>query len=72
VMLPDGYPEAWNWRGYNEQSAIAPLIASAQARLLFSSNYVMTRMLEDFYASSVFSLPILEGAVDTSLWLLKK
>ena len=72
VMLPDGYPEAWHWRGYNEQSAIAPLISSAQASLLFSSNYVVTRMLDDFYASSVFSLPMLEGAVDTSLWLLKK
>ena len=72
VMLPDGYPEAWNWRGYNEQAAIAPLISSAHVRLLFSSNYLMTRMLDDFYSSSVQKLPMMQGAVDTSLWLLKE
>ena len=72
VTLPDGYPAAWNWRGYNEQSAIAPLISGACARLLFSSNYVMTRMLDDFYSSSVCNRPMMQGALDTSLWFLKK
>lgn len=72
VMLPDGYPEVWNWRGYNEQSAIAPLISSACVRLLFSSNYLMTRMLDDFNSSLVHKFPTMQGAVDTSLWLLKK
>ena len=72
VMLPDGYPEAWHWRGYNEQSAIAPLISGASVRLLFSSNYLMTRMLDDFNSSLVHKFPTMQGAVDTSLWLLKK
>src|SRR5690606_10000540 len=27
VFLPDAYPAAWAWRGYNEQNAVAPLLA---------------------------------------------
>ena len=26
IFLPDPYPAAWDWRGYNEQAAVAPLI----------------------------------------------
>ncbi|MDA0241731.1 MAG: class I SAM-dependent methyltransferase [Proteobacteria bacterium] len=26
ILLPDGYPQAWDWRGYNEQQGIAALL----------------------------------------------
>jgi hypothetical protein len=44
IFLPDGYPQSWTWRGYNEQSAVAALLQGGGYRLLFSSRYVATRM----------------------------
>ena len=44
VFLPDDYPPEWEWRGYNEQLAVATLIQGGAFQLLWSSHYAATRM----------------------------
>ena len=44
VFLPDPYPEAWAWRGYNEQQAIAVLLQGEGYGCRFASHYVATRL----------------------------
>lgn len=70
VFLPDPYPESWAWRGYNEQNALGPLIATQ--RLLWSSRWVTTRMAAAVSASPLAALPRPRHALETSLWLEKR
>ncbi len=70
IFLPDGYPEAWAWRGYNEQLGVAALLSAGGADIAFASHYVMTRMADALGA--VARLPIIDGAVESSLWLVKR
>jgi len=73
ILLPDPYPAAWTWRGYNEQTAIAALIGDARAyEVVFASHYVTTAMAARLAASVVARLPRLPSAFDTSLWLRKR
>jgi predicted O-methyltransferase YrrM len=72
ILLPDGYPAAWRWRGYNEQLGIATLIASGAAEILFSSHYAVHRMAEDLNRTVVARLPLAPDALETSLWLVKR
>ncbi len=72
VFLPDGYPAAWNWRGYNEQLAIAPLIASGTAEIVFASHWALTRMGDRLAGTVLARLPLPDGAVESSLWLRKR
>lgn len=69
VFLPDDYPAAWAWRGYNEQLAVAALLAGGGWRVLFASHYAATRMAEEVAASAAGSLPLLAGANESSLWI---
>lgn len=71
ILLPDDYPAAWGWRGYNEQQAVAALIAGGAARILFASHYVVTRMATDVAQTVVATLPLNAGAHETGLWLEK-
>jgi predicted O-methyltransferase YrrM len=71
MLLPDGYPEIWSWRGYNEQSAIAPLLTGGAANLLFASHYAATRMTAAVDATVAARLPLIDGAIETSLWIEK-
>lgn len=71
IFLPDDYPEAWRWRGYNEQSAVASLL-SGPWDVLFASRYVATRMQQNLGDSVVASLPLLPGAYESSLWMVKR
>jgi predicted O-methyltransferase YrrM len=71
VFLPDDYPADWSWRGYNEQLAIAPLISSGGAELLFASHYAATRLADALSGTIIARLPIFEGALDASLWVRK-
>lgn len=71
IFLPDDYPEHWDWRGYNEQQAIAPFFLGGGYDVIFSSAYVASRMKTAFGASSIAKLPIMTEAVETSLWLRK-
>lgn len=69
VFLPDDYPAAWAWRGYNEQLAVAPLLTGRTWRPLFASHFVATRHAAAVQASAVGALPLPAGAFETSLWL---
>jgi len=71
IFLPDDYPQIWDWRGYNEQLAVAPMLAGGAYEILFASNYVVTRMATAVAASAVARLPSKAGALPASLWLRK-
>ena len=71
VFLPDDYPPEWEWRGYNEQLGVAALIQGRGFRLLWSSHYAATRMAVAVAGSVARTLPLKEGAHESSLWLVK-
>jgi hypothetical protein len=72
IFLPYAYPEAWGWRGYNEQSLVAALIASGGYELLFSSAYVVRHLQNVLASTGIADLPLVEGAIESSLWLQKR
>ena len=69
IFLPDAYPAAWAWRGYNEQSAVALLVQQAGWRIEFASHYAVTRLGDAVRDSVAGALPLLPDAVESSLWL---
>jgi predicted O-methyltransferase YrrM len=69
VFLPDDYPPAWAWRGYNEQLAVAALLAGRAWRVVFASHYAATRLADAVAASPAGRLPLPAGAFESSLWL---
>lgn len=71
VFLPDAYPPAWDWRGYNEQMLVGALLQGGAYEIVFSSRYAATRLADALAASVVARLPLAPGAVETSLWLRK-
>jgi len=72
IFLPDGYPASWRWRGYNEQSGVAALLAGGAAAVIFASHFAATRMADRLGRTVVASLPRHPAAIDASLWLEKK
>ena len=72
ILLPDPYPAPWLWRGYNEQNVLGPMIASRAYNLVFASAYVASRMQDEIAASKLCSLPLFDGAYETSLWIEKQ
>lgn len=72
MFLPDAYPPHWAWRGYNEQNAVAALLAGGGYSLDWASHYaVETGLLDGPGGAVVKALPLPDGAVETSLWLTK-
>ena len=71
IFLPDDYPEAWAWRGYNEQNALAGMLTSGGWQPLFASHYVATRMADRLARSVVATLPTAPGAHPAGLWMKK-
>jgi len=71
IFLPDAYPRAWSWRGYNEQNALAGLLTGGGWTLGWSSRYVVTRLAAELAASPLAGLPLPRRAVETSLWLAR-
>jgi len=71
VFLPDDYPASWDWRGYNEQLGVIPLLASGGWELVFASHFAVTRMPEAVAASAVGGLELPAGAVESAIWLRK-
>lgn len=69
LFLPEGYPEAWAWRGYNEQGAVAALLLGGRFRLLWASRWMATRCAERIARGPLGRLPLVSGAWETSLWL---
>jgi hypothetical protein len=71
IFLPEPYPARWAWRGYNEQQAVAALLTGGGWRILWSSRWAATRLINRLACSVVASLPLLPGAFEASLWLEK-
>jgi hypothetical protein len=71
VFLPDDYPAEWEWRGYNEQLAVAALIQNRGFTIIWSSHYVAARMADTVRASAAGRIPLMEGARESSLWMVK-
>lgn len=69
IFLPDDYPAAWNWRGYNEQLGVLPLLRDAGWEVIFASHYAVTRMAAAVAGSAVSALPLPPDAPESSLWL---
>ena len=70
IFLPDDYPVQWAWRRYNEQAAVASLIENNLFRIDFSSHVTVSRSPEKI-AGVLARLPLVPGAVESSLWLTK-
>ena len=71
IFLPDGYPGAWAWRRYNEQSAVAALLASGDYEIEFASAWLVSRRAGQLARGVLSRLPLVAGAVESSLWLRK-
>jgi predicted O-methyltransferase YrrM len=72
IFLPDDYPDTWQWRGYNEQSAVAALLASGGWRVEWAGRYAATRMAEAWSASTLGALPPASRQRASSLWLRQR
>ena len=70
IFLPDDYPEHWAWRHYNEQAAVASLIERNILQVEFSSHAVVSRSPEKI-DGVLARLPLVSGAVESSLWLTR-
>jgi predicted O-methyltransferase YrrM len=71
VFLPDAYPAAWAWRGYNEQLLAGALIQGTGYQIVFASHFVARHRPDLLAGSVVANLPLAAGAHETSLWLRK-
>ncbi len=71
IFLPDDYPAEWDWRGYNEQLAVLPLLIGGGWTLRFASRYVASRLANEVAHSVVGRMPLPEGALESSLWISK-
>ncbi len=72
IFLPDDYPAAWDWRGYNEQLGVLPLLLGAGWEVVFASHYAASRLAAAVEASVVGRLPRPDGALESSLWLERR
>lgn len=71
MLLPDPYPADWQWRGYNEQNAVMPLLSGGGFEVLFASHFVATRMQDELARSVLASLNAAPTGIPASLWLRK-
>lgn len=70
VFLPDAYPPAWEWRGYNEQGLVGALIQGGGYEILFASHWARMHLMAGREPHSFLRVP--PGAHETSLWLVKR
>jgi trans-aconitate methyltransferase len=68
VFLPDDYPPAWAWRRYNEQEAVRALLERGYAQEFSSCQTLARGELRGVLAR----LPVMPGAIESSLWLRKR
>jgi predicted O-methyltransferase YrrM len=69
IFLPAGYPAHWAWRNYSEQPAVAALIASGRYAPEFASAWVIAHRPEWLAQGVLARLPLVPGAIESSLWL---
>jgi len=71
IFLPSPYPSHWDWRGYNEQNALATMLAGGNYQIVAANQFArmhMKKTIEDLFSD----LPLApNGALETSLWLKK-
>jgi len=72
IFLPFDYPAIWDWRAYNEQQGVVPLLTSGAFKPLFSSVWAERRMADRLAASVISRLPRPPDALPASLWLEKR
>jgi Methyltransferase domain len=72
VFLPDPYPQAWAWRGYNEQQALAALLPGGGYALRFASHYVASRRPDRLAEGVLAQLSRGLHGPASSLWLEKR
>jgi predicted O-methyltransferase YrrM len=68
IFLPDDYPGQWAWRRYDEQAEVKRLIDAGAFRVDFSSHIAARRIP---IGGVLARLPLVPGAVESSLWLTK-
>ncbi|WP_282604787.1 class I SAM-dependent methyltransferase [Pelagibius sp. Alg239-R121] len=71
VFLPDDYPASWDWRGYNEQLGVIPLLGSGGWELIFASHFAVSRMAQEVASSAVGALELPNEAIESAVWLRK-
>ncbi len=71
VFLPDDYPASWDWRGYNEQLGVLPLLGSGGWEPVFASHFAASRMAEEVTESAVGALEMPDEAIESAFWLRK-
>lgn len=71
IFLPDDYPQAWAWRRYSEQAAVSVLLAGRDYSIVFASAWILARRKESLAQSVISRLPLVPGAIESSLWLRK-
>ncbi len=69
VFLPESYPASWAWRGYDEHTAVAALLASGRFKILWSSHWALTRLAADPAIAPLLAWPLPADALESSLWL---
>ncbi|HSA88433.1 MAG TPA: class I SAM-dependent methyltransferase [Burkholderiales bacterium] len=70
IFLPDDYPEHWAWRRYNEQPAVAFLIKKNLFKVDFASHATVAHHPEKI-GGVLARLPLVPGAIESSLWLTR-
>jgi Methyltransferase domain len=70
IFLPDDYPEHWAWRRYNEQPAVASLIKKDLFTVDFAS-HATVKYQPDKIQGVLARLPLVPGAIESSLWLTR-
>ena len=71
MFLPDGYPDDWKWRGYNEQLAVATMLDGTRSKILWASHYVRARMNAVVQGGTAAQIELPAGARESSLWFRK-
>ena len=70
IFLPDDYPEEWAWRRYTEQPAVAALIENDVLRVNFAS-HATVKFAPEKIPGVLGRLPLVPGAIESSLWLTR-
>lgn len=70
IFLPEDYPPEWDWRGYNEQLALVPLLAFGTFRPLFASRHVRRTRAARLKAGRLPALATPQG-LESSLWMVR-
>ena len=71
IFLPDDYPAQWDWRGYNEQLGVLPLLGSGGWEPVFACHFAVSRMADEVAASAAGRLEKPDEAIESAFWLRK-